>query len=114
MLNRGPHESCLQGNQCHLFLGRCCSALTELEIAPMGGAAGFFPEKMNFPHKKDQEEGHRDLMIDFLAIKSLMGRQRESVRQKSREVAGGPCAPRAAVSGQGAGLAPSASRLCRQ
>ena len=65
----------------------------------MGGAAGFFPEKMNFPHKKDQEEGHRDLMIDFLAIKSLMGRQRESVRQKSREVAGGPCAPRAAVSG---------------
>ena len=61
----------------------------------MGGAAGFFPEKMNFPHKKDQEEGHRDLMIDFLAIKSLMGRQRESVRQKSREVAGGPCAPRA-------------------
>ena len=49
MLNRGPHESCLQGNQCHLFLGRCCSALTELEIAPMGGAAGFFPEKMNFP-----------------------------------------------------------------
>ena len=50
----------------------------------MGGAVGFFPEKMNFPHKKDREEGHRNLTINFLAIKSVMGRQRESVKQIQR------------------------------
>lgn len=59
----------------------------------MGGAVGFFPEKMNFPHKKDREEGRRNLTINFLAIKSVMGRQRESVKQKSREAGAPPCPP---------------------